>query len=66
MSIYEASPSPWTGRMLSIMRIVIGLMFITFGTMKLFAYPPSPVPGVVPVPLVSQAGIGGILEIVGG
>lgn len=65
MSIFEPSPSPWTGRMLSIFRIVAGLIFITSGTMKLFGYPPGP-PEMGPIPLMSQMGIGGVLEVVGG
>ena len=65
MSIFEASRSPWTGRMLSIFRIVAGLMFITFGTMKLFGYPPSPVP-MPPITVTSQLGLGAILETGGG
>lgn len=65
MSLFEPSPSPWTGRMLSILRIVAGLMFLTFGTMKLFGYPPSPVP-MPPITLVSETGVGGLLELIGG
>ena len=52
--------------MLSVFRIVAGLLFISFGTMKLIGVPPSPVPNTVPVPLLSQMGIGGMLEVVGG
>jgi putative oxidoreductase len=66
MSIFEASRSPWTGRMLSIFRIVAALMFISAGTMKLFNYPPSPMANMPPIPLMSQMGIGGLLEAVGG
>ncbi len=65
MSIFEPSRSPWTGRMLSILRIVAGAVFITFGTMKVFNYPPLP-QGMPPIPLMSQAGIAGVLEIIGG
>src|SRR4051794_41287598 len=65
MSIFEPAPAPWPGRMLSVFRIVAGLVFITFGTMKVFNHPPLP-PGQPPIPLMSQAGIGGMLEIVGG
>lgn len=65
MSIFEPSPSPWTSRMLAIFRIVAGAAFVTFGTMKMFGYPPLP-PGTPPFGLFSQAGIGGILEVVGG
>ena len=65
MSIFEPSPSPWAGRVLSVFRVVAGLIFITSGTMKLFEYPPGP-PGMEPIPLMSQMGIGGLLEVVGG
>jgi len=65
MSIFEPAPAPWPGRMLSIFRIIAGLVFITFGTMKVFNLPPLP-PGQPPIPLMSQAGIGGMMEIVGG
>ena len=65
MSIFEPARSPWPGRMLSILRIVAGSMFITFGTMKLFGFPPLP-PGMQPFALVSQMGLAGTLEIAGG
>ncbi len=52
--------------MLSVFRIVAGLSFVTSGTMKLFGYPPNPMPGMPPVELMSQMGIGGVLEVVGG
>jgi putative oxidoreductase len=63
MSILEASPS--TDRMLSVFRVVAGLVFVSAGTMKLFGYPPSPVP-LPPFGLMSEIGIGGALETVGG
>jgi putative oxidoreductase len=65
MSIFEPSRSPLTGRMLSVLRIVAGAVFITFGTMKLFNYPPLP-QGMPPIPLMSQAGLAGVLEVFGG
>jgi putative oxidoreductase len=65
MSIFEPARSPWTSRMLSILRIVSALVFITFGTMKVFGFPPPP-PGTPDFPLTSQMGIGGLLETVGG
>lgn len=65
MSIYETSRSPWAGRMLSIFRIVAGLMFFCAGTMKLFGYPPAPMPG-FPVKLLSEMGAAGIIETIGG
>ena len=51
--------------MLAILRIVAGTMFITYGTMKLFNYPPMP-PGVPPILLMSQLGLAGVLETLGG
>lgn len=68
MSIFEPSSSPWTGRMLSIFRIVAGLMFIAAGTMKLFGYPPPPPPmTTMPVfPVWSEPWIAGVLETIGG
>jgi len=66
MSIYEASPSPWTGRMLSIFRIVAGAMFMSAGTMKIFGHPANPMPNMPPIELMSQMGIGGLMEVVGG
>jgi putative oxidoreductase len=66
MSIYEASPSPWTGRMLSIFRIVAGVVFMTAGTMKIFGYPANPMPDMPPPELWSQIWIGGLMEVVGG
>ncbi len=52
-------------RMLAILRIVAGLVFISAGTMKLFGVPKSPVP-MPPFHLLSQLGIGGLLEVFGG
>ena len=51
--------------MLSILRIVAGAVFITFGTMKVFNFPPLPA-GMPPIPLISQMGLAGTLEISGG
>lgn len=66
MSIYDPTPSPWSGRMLAMFRIVAGLMFISAGTMKIFEFPANPVPGMPEIELWSQIGIGGLMEIVGG
>jgi len=51
--------------MLSILRIVAAAVFITFGTMKVFNFPPLPA-GMPPIPLISQMGLAGTLEISGG
>ena len=65
MSIFEAAHSPWPQRMLSVLRIVAAIVFITFGTMKLFNVPPLP-KGMPPISLMSQFGLAGTLEVVGG
>ncbi len=65
MSVYQSSPSPWPDRMLAILRIVAGLVFISAGTMKLFGFPHSPVQ-MPPFTLLSEIGIAGILETFGG
>lgn len=56
----------WAPYLLSVLRIVAAAMFILSGTMKLFAFPAGVPPNGGTVPLVSQAGIGGILEVFGG
>ena len=65
MSLFEPANEPWPDRMLAIFRIVAALIFMTTGTMKLFGYPPPPAQ-MPPLELLSQMGIGGILEFVGG
>jgi putative oxidoreductase len=60
MSIYEASPL--ASRMLSIFRIVAGLIFMSAGSSKLFNFPP----GGHTVQLFSQLGLAGFLEVFGG
>ena len=63
--IFEPSPSPWTGRMLAVFRIVAGLIFISAGTMKVFGFPPGP-EDMPPFDPLTQMGIGGLLEVIGG
>jgi len=65
MSIFEPSRSPWTGRMLSILRIVGAVVYISVGTVKLFGFPPPP-PGMPAFGLLSLLGISGILDTFGG
>ena len=50
----------------SVLRIVSALLFLQSGTMKLFAFPIGVPPNGGTVELMTQAGIGGILEVVGG
>jgi putative oxidoreductase len=56
----------WAPRFRSILRIVAALLFIPVGTMKLFAWPMGMPPNGATAPLLSQMGLGGILEVVGG
>jgi putative oxidoreductase len=65
MSIFQPSNSRWTSRMLSIFRIVTGLVYISVGTMKMFGYPKSPVP-IPPFSVTTELGIAAILEVFGG
>jgi putative oxidoreductase len=58
-------PSPYSNRMLSVLRIVAGLVFVSFGTMKVFGVPPGPGPA-QPFDPTTQMGIAGLLELVGG
>lgn len=58
--------SAWAPRLRSVLRIVAAVMFILSGTMKLFAFPQGVPPDGGTVPLISQLGLGGILEVVGG
>ena len=53
----------WTPRMLSVLRIVTGLMFLEHGTGKLLGFPPSEHAAGA---LFSLIGVQGILELVGG
>ncbi len=52
--------------LLSVLRIVAALMFIQFGTMKLFAFPVGMPPNGGTAKLMSEAWIAGILEVFGG
>lgn len=52
--------------MLAIFRIVAGWMFIQAGTMKLFGWPANPMPDAPAIELMSQIGVGAVLELVGG
>src|SRR3954467_4507090 len=65
MSMFEPGSPRWTSRMLSVFRIVVGLLFILHGTQKMFGFPPSNMPP-MPFNLMSQIGLAGVLEAVGG
>ncbi len=65
MSILESASPKWTGRMLSIVRIVAGLVFFFGGTMKLFGFPPFPtsVPTNLPQTPMWEFYVAGYLEV---
>jgi putative oxidoreductase len=57
-------PSSWSPLILSLLRIVASLGYMTHGTQKLFAWPvvePRPT-----VELMSMMGAAGVIEVVGG
>src|SRR5262245_45614113 len=54
----------WSPRVLSVLRIMTGLLFLQHGTAKLLGFPK--VPDFVNLQLASLIGVSGILELVGG
>jgi putative oxidoreductase len=65
MSVFDSASLGWNRRMLGLLRIVAGLLFVMHGTQKWFGYPPSPIMH-FPAPLASLAGVAGVIETVGG
>ncbi|MFN4092500.1 MAG: DoxX family protein [Brevundimonas sp.] len=55
--------NPHASKVMSGLRIVSGLMFMQHGTQKIFAFPAE---AMMPFDIMSQMGIGGVLELVGG
>jgi putative oxidoreductase len=56
--------SAWSSRLLSVLRIVAGLLFFSHGLVKLFGFPAGAMPG--HLPLFGLFGLAGVLESVGG
>lgn len=54
----------WSPRLLSVLRIVAGFLFMAHGTQKLFSFPAASSSG--EPPLLSLIGIAGLLETFGG
>ena len=55
----------WEPRVLSILRIIVGLLFLEHGTQKIFDFPPRP--NARPFELFTLVpGLAGIMELVGG
>jgi putative oxidoreductase len=57
----ETTAASWAPRMLSVLRIMTGLLFLQHGTGKHLGFPPFDAP-----PLMSPGGIAGVFELVGG
>jgi putative oxidoreductase len=64
MSRLDSFLLKWTPRLLSVMRIIIAFLFMQHGAQKLFGFL-APQPGATP-PLLSTAGVAGVLEFFGG
>ena len=60
----DAISITWAPRLLSVLRIMTGLMFLAHGTQKLLGFPAVSERG-MPA-LLSLSGVAGILELVGG
>lgn len=61
--------SKWTSqgpRIQSVLRMVAAIVFMSAGSMKLFAFPAGVPPNGGTVPLLSEAGLAGVLEVFGG
>jgi putative oxidoreductase len=60
----ESTLNAWTPRVLSILRIMTGLLFLQYGLAKLLKWPP--VPMFEKVELFSLIGAAGAFELIGG
>ena len=63
MPAIDSFLATWSPRVLSILRIIVGLLFLEHGTSKYLSLPVSQMTGVAPT---SLSGINGMIEIVGG
>src|SRR5262249_60698516 len=63
MPTIDSFLATWSPRVLSILRIIVGLLFLEHGTSKYLSLPVSQMTGVAPT---SLSGINGVIEIVGG
>ena len=62
-------PAAWTASapyLLSVLRIMAAFVFVEYGTGKMLAWPGPLMPGGGTAPLMTQAGIAGVLEMFGG
>ena len=62
---FDAISTTWAPRLLSVLRIMTGLLFLAHGTQKLLGFPPRSGGGNAP-DLLSMIGAAGLLELIGG
>ena len=65
LNLSESERAIWTPRMLSVLRIVTGLLYFEHGTNKIFGWPPA-ARAAAPYVLTSLNGVAGIIETFGG
>jgi putative oxidoreductase len=56
----------WEPRILSILRIVLGLLYMQHGLFKIFGFPPGQTPAKPYVLMSLVPGLAGLLELIGG
>ena len=56
--------APWAPQLLSLLRLMSGLLLLQHGTAKILKFPPDP--SIANISLSSPGGIAGIFELVGG
>ena|SRR5579871_4388107 len=61
----QSLATTWAPRILSLLRIMTGLLFLEHGLAKIFDFPHGGFPG-APVPLANILGVSALLELVGG
>ena len=68
MSLFAPASPLWTSRLLALLRIVIGVLFLMAGSMKAFGFPPPPAvaPPMPVIPPMWELHLAAWLEIVGG
>jgi putative oxidoreductase len=68
MSLFAPASPFWTSRLLAVLRVVIGVVFIMAGSMKAFGFPPPPaaMPPMTVIPPMWELHLASWLEIIGG